>query len=291
MSLGQNVSLVSVPFHNDTIAAIQTDDGPISSVIIKGVCESLGIDYSSQLQKLKTYEWACVGLITIQVGGQRRQVATLDIESLPMWLAGIKSSKVHPAIRPRLLQYQREARAVLAAWFLGVSTDRPELAQEFKEVQARLEERVERLERSLEASSLHTKIWRDEARTSVAEAEDSQRLLVAMIVPDDPDAADAALPYMSFREFGRVFGAKDAKGREVIDLSLMEARTLSREVGDLSRGFGVDIRKLDGTGPSSINLYRIDVLVYWQRSRELNLKTTNAKFEALTRGRKPKCAF
>ncbi|AGA26523.1 hypothetical protein Sinac_2202 [Singulisphaera acidiphila DSM 18658] len=33
-------------------------------------------------------------MIVMQVGGQNRQVAMIDLESLPMWLVTIKPSKV-----------------------------------------------------------------------------------------------------------------------------------------------------------------------------------------------------
>ena len=62
----------------------------------------------------------------------------IDLESLPMWLATISPTKVNAFTREKLVRYQREAKAVLSAYFLGTSADMPELAAEFAGIKARL---------------------------------------------------------------------------------------------------------------------------------------------------------
>jgi len=108
-----------VPFHGDFIEATKTPDGRVLASI-KRCCESLGVDYSTQLLKLKRSPWATVGIIpTVAGDGKRCQQVTVDLDSLPMWMATIHSSKVADAVRPKLLAYQMEAKEVLAVYFFG----------------------------------------------------------------------------------------------------------------------------------------------------------------------------
>jgi plasmid maintenance system antidote protein VapI len=87
-------------------------------IAIRSVCRALGLDNKSQQVKLKSRPWACVALITTQVDGQRRRLFFIDLESLPMWLATIETSRVRPQLRPRLIAYQRECTKVLRDHFL-----------------------------------------------------------------------------------------------------------------------------------------------------------------------------
>ena len=112
-------AFVSVPFHGDTILAIQQPDGVVV-VSIKKVCESLGIDYSTQLAKLKQCEWAVMGMIPItDTNGRHRETSVIDLDSLPLWVVTIQPSKVAPGVREKLKAYQTEAAKVLAQYFLG----------------------------------------------------------------------------------------------------------------------------------------------------------------------------
>lgn len=125
-----NSPVAQVPFYDNSIEAVRADDGTIM-VSLKRVCESLGVSMQGQHEKLSKCEWATVKIIlTVAEDGKRRRLTMIDLESLPMWLATINVSKVRIAVRPKLLQYQREARAVLAAWFADVkgsplNADRP----------------------------------------------------------------------------------------------------------------------------------------------------------------------
>ena len=120
------------------IEAVQTEGGKIL-VSLKRVCESLGLAFQVQHRKLQNCQWACITMmVTRDTKGRRQQALMIDHESLPMWLVTISPSKVKAAARPKLLQYQREAKAVLAARFLGHSTEAPSLAAEFADVNKQL---------------------------------------------------------------------------------------------------------------------------------------------------------
>lgn len=111
--------LVEVPFYGDAIQAVR--EGQAVSVVVKRVCESLGLGYSSQLQKLKEKPWACVTLVVTQMpdDDQRREVACLSLDALPMWLATIEPSRVKPEARFKLVAYQKECARVLRDHFFG----------------------------------------------------------------------------------------------------------------------------------------------------------------------------
>jgi hypothetical protein len=47
-------TVVAVPLHSDTIHAVQGPDGKVQ-VVIRRICENLGVAYQPQLEKLKGY--------------------------------------------------------------------------------------------------------------------------------------------------------------------------------------------------------------------------------------------
>lgn len=110
--------LVQVPFHGDTLEAVQDERGVWAS--LRRMCEALGLDFSRQLQKLKAKPWATVGFMsTVAADGKGRDVSCLHLDSVPMWLATIEPSRVKPEVRPKLELYQKEAARVLAEHFVA----------------------------------------------------------------------------------------------------------------------------------------------------------------------------
>jgi len=84
---------------------------------LKPMCETLGIDYSAQLKRLKGRSWAGMGVIAIPSAGGIQQTTVIDRASIPMWLATIDERRVSPDARPKLIAYQREAATALDAYF------------------------------------------------------------------------------------------------------------------------------------------------------------------------------
>lgn len=110
--------LVKVPFQGHEIEAV--GDGPVIRVVIRRICEALGIAFQPQLEKLRSDPATTITMIvTVAADGRTREVACLDLRDLPGWLAGIHPSKVAPAARDTLIAYRREAYEVLADHFLG----------------------------------------------------------------------------------------------------------------------------------------------------------------------------
>lgn len=106
-------------FDGDALEVIPEDHRVL--VVVRRVCEALGIALPAQLRRLKRDPVICVIMMITQVPGddQRREIACIDLRSVPLWLAKIHPSKVRPELRPKLVRYQREAAEVLADHFLG----------------------------------------------------------------------------------------------------------------------------------------------------------------------------
>lgn len=111
-------NLVRVPFHGDELDAVRDERG--AWVSIRRVCEVLGVSHEPQFAKLKRKAWATMTMIvTVAEDGKNREIACVHLDSLPMWLATIEPSKVKPAVRDKLADYQRECAKVLRDYFFG----------------------------------------------------------------------------------------------------------------------------------------------------------------------------
>jgi len=86
---------------------------------LKRCCQGLGVSYSAQLKKLKTAGWnPTVAMIaTVGQDGNVREMVMIDRRTLVMWLSGINSKKVRPAIRAKLEKFQAECADVLDRHF------------------------------------------------------------------------------------------------------------------------------------------------------------------------------
>jgi hypothetical protein len=105
-------SPIHVTFQGDDVEVVR--EGNQGWVPLKRVCEALGLDFSTQLLKLKSKEWATMGLIpTVAEDGKRRETACIHLDSLPMWLATIETKRVAPSVRPKLVEYQKHCAKVL----------------------------------------------------------------------------------------------------------------------------------------------------------------------------------
>lgn len=103
-------SLSTVRFHNHELITIQHDGKPY--VAMKPIVEAIGLDWRSQLQRIKRHPIlsASVVIITTQLesDSQRREISFLPLSMLNGWLFGVDANRVKPEIRETLLTYQRE---------------------------------------------------------------------------------------------------------------------------------------------------------------------------------------
>jgi len=153
---------VSVPGAADLMA--MRADGR-SWAALKPMCETLGIDFSAQLKRLKSRSWAVVAVKAIPAAdGKTYQTAVVDSQTIPLWLATIDERRVNADARPTLIAYQREAAAALDAYFnqrtaspamnqldvLRAALDQIEAAQrdatEARQIAAKTEARLDAIE-------------------------------------------------------------------------------------------------------------------------------------------------
>lgn len=114
-------ALVKVDFHGDTLLAQPQPEGP-PLVAVKPIVERLGLDWRSQLQRLKRDEVLMEGVVMITTpspGGPQDTVA-LPLNLIPGFLFGIDDSRIaDPDTRRAVLVYKRECHDVLYHHFFG----------------------------------------------------------------------------------------------------------------------------------------------------------------------------
>lgn len=122
-----------VLFYNDQLTAVQMDDGGVY-VPVRAICDLIGVDWSSQRQRINrdavlSQELVPCVVVTTTQGqpDQRRDVLCLPLKYIPGWLFGINANRVKEELRDKIIQYQRECYEVLAQAFENgrLTTDIP----------------------------------------------------------------------------------------------------------------------------------------------------------------------
>lgn len=105
------------------VCGTELEAGMVDGIVhvgIRRLCDALEIDHSSQLAKLREMPAATVVIIPmVAADGKTREIACIDLRSVPIWLASINPGKVGDHVREKLIRFQREAADVLADHFLG----------------------------------------------------------------------------------------------------------------------------------------------------------------------------
>ncbi|GAC1540780.1 MAG: hypothetical protein NVS2B7_13170 [Herpetosiphon sp.] len=104
-----------VDFYGDEIVAVEDSASGRVFVPLARLCDNLGIDRPSQLQRIQEHEVLQTGLVTLrlQTTGGVQEAQCLRLDLIPFWLAGINTRRVKGSVRPKLVLYQRECAAVL----------------------------------------------------------------------------------------------------------------------------------------------------------------------------------
>ncbi|WKD60885.1 hypothetical protein CCICO_04240 [Corynebacterium ciconiae DSM 44920] len=113
--MSNDLVTIPVPGAGASLKAVQADGKEWASVT--HVCETLGLDSKSQRRKLHEKPWACGVMMTLQVGGQGREMFMVDRRTLTMWLATIDTNRVAAEARPTLEAFQNEAADALDRYF------------------------------------------------------------------------------------------------------------------------------------------------------------------------------
>lgn len=107
--------LTRVPFHDTTIYT--TADG--THVALRPVCEALGLDADSQLQRIKRQPWATTVIMTgVAADSKMHEMAFIDRRTFTMWPATIDTGRVkNERTRELVRTYQCEAADALDRYF------------------------------------------------------------------------------------------------------------------------------------------------------------------------------
>jgi hypothetical protein len=105
-----------VPFHGETITAIETPEGIF--VAVAPLCERFGVSRQTQQRKFNSMKsvWGVRHMMHPTDGGMQSMMF-LPLNRLAMWLASISPAKVHTQYRDALITYQIEAADVLDRHF------------------------------------------------------------------------------------------------------------------------------------------------------------------------------
>lgn len=107
--------LTRVPFHDTTI--FTTADG--TYVALRPVCDSLGLNFSGQQQRLQRQSWAVVCMThTTGADGKTYEMMLIDRRTFTMWLATIDTGRLkNERTRELVCIYQCEAADALDKYF------------------------------------------------------------------------------------------------------------------------------------------------------------------------------
>lgn len=110
--------VVTVEFYEHQIEAIW--DGEDAWIVMKRMCENLGVGSHTQLKKIQENE-AFDGfhtLIRLETSKGPRGAFCLHLEALALWLGTIQTKRIkNDKVRKNLVKYQRECMSALNAYF------------------------------------------------------------------------------------------------------------------------------------------------------------------------------
>ncbi len=107
------MELIKVDFNNDSIEVIEKNQ----SIVVKDICEHIGLNAKGQIKKLQEDESYESKLIKVQTKGGLQEVFTIPLSKLNGWLFSINPNKVKPEVKQKLIEYKKECFNVLNNYF------------------------------------------------------------------------------------------------------------------------------------------------------------------------------
>ena len=180
-----NDYLMPVPFYGDTVVLASHDNEPY--VVMKPVCENIGVDWKAQLRKLTKKFRSVVAMIAITesdgkqrekksppvmvmmtttgADGKQYQMVALHLRKFPAWVYSIDPDRVAPELRDKIIRYQDECDEVLwQYWTQGVAVNprarAATIPQQFTahDVRVRLLDRLETEQHPVKRRALHAQL-------------------------------------------------------------------------------------------------------------------------------------
>src|SRR5579884_3025107 len=93
-------SVVIVQAGGDEVVAARTEDAAIY-LPLRPLCTALGLGWSPQLRKIRADEILAESTrnVRLQTRGGAQVMLCMDVEAIPLWLAGIEPSRVREDLR------------------------------------------------------------------------------------------------------------------------------------------------------------------------------------------------
>lgn len=135
-----------VEFNGGHILGVQAPNGKVYMGVRKA-CSEIGLTFDQATAQVKKIQGDMVlskgsSNLTIPTKGGSQEALGIELDFVPLWLAKISITptmqKESPEVVDRLVQYQLQAKDVLAAAFLGKQKIKPTSEMREKEIEARL---------------------------------------------------------------------------------------------------------------------------------------------------------
>lgn len=107
------MELIKVDFKSNQIEVIEETQ----SIVIKDICEHIGLKFRTQYDKIKLDESYESKLIKVKTRGGWQEVFTIPLSKLNGWLFSINPNKVKPEVKQKLIEYKKECFNVLNNYF------------------------------------------------------------------------------------------------------------------------------------------------------------------------------
>ncbi|MGL4858969.1 MAG: phage antirepressor N-terminal domain-containing protein [Enterobacteriaceae bacterium] len=92
-------------------------------VPIRPICDILGVNYSTQLEKIKNDPLKSKGTVplrgTVGADGKQREMVALKFKYALTWMLSINANNVKEEIREHLMEYQDQCSDILCDYFLN----------------------------------------------------------------------------------------------------------------------------------------------------------------------------
>jgi hypothetical protein len=111
-----------VEFYGDVIIAVRTGDGSVH-VPVRPVCDLLGVNWAAQYRRINRDAVLAEEMSSVEITAQEgermvaRKMQCLPLDYISGFLFGINADRVKPALKERVVRYQRECYKVLAEAF------------------------------------------------------------------------------------------------------------------------------------------------------------------------------
>lgn len=156
-----------IPFHQDKILAF-TENGK-RFVAVKPICEVFQIDWSAQSRKLQRdvlFNSVVAIMATTGSDGKRYEMKSLPLETFPMWLAKIETSRIKNELaKEKIILYQKEAAKVLFDYFMN---SKP---KDIEQIKIESSKYIELLEKHIILLEQSGKVKKKRTKTPLAEVE------------------------------------------------------------------------------------------------------------------------